>query len=289
MKTCPHCDTRYSDDTLQFCLQDGTPLLAPDARHTPTVVLAEDETVTRGGGVQWPPSQVTHVSTRTAQAKGSRTAIAVAITVVAMLVLFGFVGVAAWLLLGNGREIASNASTINANRPGGGPTTNLTPTSTANVLQATPLPTNADLRTPAPPVNAQTPPPQTDDAVSRNEVTQRIHDWKSLLEARDLNGYMDNYAPTVDYYRRSGASMAAVRADKARAFTLYNSMRVNITNMSVSVGPSGETATATFDKEWSFSGRDTSSGKVRSQLGLRRINGRWLITSERDLRVYYTR
>ncbi len=64
-------------------------------------------------------------------------------------------------------------------------------------------------------------------------------------------------------------------------------MRANISNMDVSV--KGETATATFDKEWTFSGDGSNSGKVRSQLTFRRINGRWLITGERDVRVYHTR
>ncbi len=288
MKTCPHCDTRYSDDTLQFCLQDGTPLIGPAARDTPTVVLTEDETVARGGG-QWQQSQVTHVAPATVR-KGANTAVAVAITAVAMLFLFVIAGVTAWLVIGNGGGPTSNTANLNgSNVPGNRPNTNVPATPTATVPSATPTATTET----RPGTNTSTPetplPPSTDDTQARNDVSQRISNWKSLLEARDLNGYMDNYASTVDYYRRQGSSVAAVRADKARAFTLYSSMRVNISNMSVSVGPSGDTATAMFDKEWSFSGRDTSSGKVRSQLGLRRINGRWLITSERDLRVYYTR
>jgi hypothetical protein len=100
---------------------------------------------------------------------------------------------------------------------------------------------------------------------------------------------MSGYAPTVDYYRRRGASAQFVRADKARAFNRYTSMRVNISNLDVSIDPAGEGATATFDKEWTFSGGGTNTGKVRSELRFRLIGGRWLITGERDVRVYYTR
>jgi len=66
-------------------------------------------------------------------------------------------------------------------------------------------------------------------------------------------------------------------------------MNVNISNMTVTVGTAGDTATAVFDKEWTFVGSGTSSGKVRSKLEFRKINGKWLITSERDVKVYYTR
>ena len=61
-----------------------------------------------------------------------------------------------------------------------------------------------------------------------------------------------------------------------------------IGNVDVNVGASGETATASFDKEWVFEGARRSTGKVRQQLQFRRISGQWLITSESDVRVYYT-
>ena len=110
-----------------------------------------------------------------------------------------------------------------------------------------------------------------------------------MMESHDLSGLMSNYADTLDYYTKRGMSSGSVRADKARAFSLYRSMNVSISNLDVTAGPSGDTATATFDKEWTFTGSGTSQGKVRSQLIFRNSNGRWLITSERDLKVYYTR
>ena len=36
MKQCPKCRTNYADDTLRFCLEDGTPLI--DLGEDPTVV-----------------------------------------------------------------------------------------------------------------------------------------------------------------------------------------------------------------------------------------------------------
>ena len=49
MKACPSCRTQYTDDTLRFCLQDGTPLIAyPDADE-PSVSQTgqEEETAVR--------------------------------------------------------------------------------------------------------------------------------------------------------------------------------------------------------------------------------------------------
>ncbi|MGI8556047.1 MAG: hypothetical protein ACR2LT_06800, partial [Pyrinomonadaceae bacterium] len=40
MKICPHCQTSYTDDSLQFCLQDGAPLAPINSQN-----LSEPETL----------------------------------------------------------------------------------------------------------------------------------------------------------------------------------------------------------------------------------------------------
>ena len=97
---------------------------------------------------------------------------------------------------------------------------------------------------------------------------------------------MSDYADTVDYYRSGGVPRGAVRQDKLRAFSKYDSVEVTPSNVSVTVDGSGEAAIAEFDKHWLFEGENVYEGRARSQLKFRRINGRWLITSERDLKVY---
>jgi hypothetical protein len=54
MKRCPKCNRQYPDDSLRFCLEDGTPLVAParDAEPPPTEVLP-------------PPPQTTQQSVET--------------------------------------------------------------------------------------------------------------------------------------------------------------------------------------------------------------------------------
>jgi ketosteroid isomerase-like protein len=300
MKTCPACRTQYTDETLSFCLQDGTPLCAAHQADMATVVLDDEETMAartsgRGHPRHTDPisavsdqSQVTHVATLHRERKGTNTVVAVAATVVLMLLLIGIAGVAGFLYLRNSdRQIGQNTSN-GSNVPGGEtdngklatPQTSTLATPAATLPPATPSTTSTTITTTSTLDN---------EAQIRGEVSQRVYDWKSTLESRNLSAYMDNYADTVDYYRKQNLNIGAVRADKARAFSLYDSMRQNLSNMNVSVDRTGETATAVFDKEWSFSGRDTSAGKVRSQLVFRKFNGRWLITSERDLKVYYTR
>ena len=45
MKYCPNCRTEYTDDSLQFCLQDGSPLTTPANQNTATSNETESETL----------------------------------------------------------------------------------------------------------------------------------------------------------------------------------------------------------------------------------------------------
>ena len=297
MRICPACKTQYSDDTLQYCLQDGTPLTGGRASDTPTVALGETETAVALGGQEgvneteretWQQSQVTHVAAASAKGGSFKTLLIVVLGAVALFALLGLVGVGAWTFWRN-----SQASVASNNADRGFPTSNSNSNyGTYPSPQTSPVvgPTGArPVATPSTTSTIGTSPPAGNDEQTRGEISQRVYGWKSSLESRDFNGYMDNYASTVDYYNRRGVSSGTIRSDKARAFSLYNSMRVNVSNMSVNIDPSGNAATAVFDKEWSFSGGSRSEGKTRSQLQFRMINGSWLITAERDLKLYYKR
>ena len=301
MKTCPSCHTQYTDDTLRFCLQDGSPLDTAPATQQPTVSFAgqeletaarvntplRDSEVTRGKK----DSEVTHVASLQPKPASSKTALAVAVTAVAMLLFFGVAGIGAWIYFkGVGTDIAKNDNNGSGNQnpfPPRNINSNglITPAPTA-----VPSPTATAVSNNNPPVWIQTPTPATqiDKQAASREVSQQIYSWKSLAESGDLNSYMRKYAGTVDYYRKRGASVEFIRADKQRAFNMFSSMSVSITDMNVTVDDSGERASAVFDKEWVFQGARRSTGKVRQQMQFRKINGQWLITAERDLKVYYT-
>ena len=99
---------------------------------------------------------------------------------------------------------------------------------------------------------------------------------------------MNYYAPELDaYYRRRRTSRDTVRAERDEAFDRYDEVDVRITNTSIQLDDTGRNAVATFDKTWRFEGDEVSRGKVRQQLDLRKLDDdRWVITGERDLRVY---
>ncbi|MCA1608339.1 MAG: hypothetical protein LC730_02630, partial [Acidobacteria bacterium] len=65
-----------------------------------------------------------------------------------------------------------------------------------------------------------------------------------------------------------------------------DSIRMDVSQMKIDIDETGKTAVAEFDKAWVFEGESVSEGKVRSQLKLMKSGDRWLITAEKDLRVY---
>lgn len=257
MIICPKCGTQYGDETLRFCLQDGTPLSPSFPTETPTIVLGETETIIAARGAVPGP-------------KRSNTLAAVVLTALGMLVIFGIAGVGAWLYLRDTpQETAKNNGNSDPSSNVDGRDVNLKTTRAVNGKP-----------TPTPTVNTEE---------LRRDVIKSITTWKSMAESRDLDSYMGNYADTVDYYLKKGASRAFVRGDKQRAFTMFDSIHIDITDMNVTIDPSGENAAAIFDKEWNFEGARRSSGKVRQQLRLKSVNGAWLITAEKDLKVYYSK
>jgi hypothetical protein len=97
MKTCPNCGTRYTDDTLSFCLSDGTPLGDDEAASAITVVIGEPNTLARP--VATNGTEMTSTAPPTSWA--SRTGLAVALTALGMLILFGGVAVVGFLIWRN--------------------------------------------------------------------------------------------------------------------------------------------------------------------------------------------
>lgn len=58
MKTCPRCSQTFSDDTLSFCLNDGTPLVGLESQPTlrmsqPTVIAARPAEKKKGRAALW--------------------------------------------------------------------------------------------------------------------------------------------------------------------------------------------------------------------------------------------
>ncbi len=297
MKYCPNCQTSYADDSLKFCLQDGTPLREVSDADSPTVAFDDAETIMSSRQVepirvpvQNPLSQQYRRQTELPPviavqpaARKSRTGLAVGLTILGMLLVFGIAGIGALIYFRDKKtEVAVNVNNAPVNsRPLNANSANsqtLNQNSNLGVANLSPSPTT----TPKPTLNPQQAKTITDD------VKNVVDEWKNDTENLDLDAHLSNYADTVDYYKGGRVGLAKVRADKQRAYEQYDSINLNISNLKITPDEAGDRATAVFDKEWHFEGDEkNSSGKVQQQLTLQKIGGRWLITGERDLKVYY--
>jgi hypothetical protein len=294
MKQCPACQSQYTDDTLQFCLQDGSPLQYVAGSQSKTIAFGEQETVVTNRAssqinapretqpTNWAPGQFASNPAFAPPPKKSNATVAVILTAFVMLLFFGFVGLGAWLYFkgptpddsGNLMLAKKNPNPDAANR-----------STSTNPLKPTPM-TTVIPNTSAANTNSASAPVDTEQI--KKDVAQRIYSWKAAGEAHNLDSYMSNYGPTINYYNKGGASAATVRSDKQRAFAIYDTIQVTLSNMQVTPDASGERATAVFDKEWNFSGAGKSSaGKVKQEMELKKINGQWLISGEKDLKLYY--
>lgn len=299
MKYCPTCQTRYTDETLRFCLQDGSPLaeIVDSGSNMPTVAFDSEETIMSSRRVEPLRVELPGLERRTqlpaqdkipvappVRTKKSNTAFIVLLTALVTLLLLGGGAIGTWLFMKNRKtdvaatvnnaprtNRATNANSVNnqENSAGNSESNALTPTPTAT---ASPKPTLK--------------PEETKNITA--DVENVIDEWKGASENLDINSHLSNYADTVDYYKAGKVSRARVRADKQTAFEQYDSINFNISNVKITPDALGEKATAVFDKEWTFEGAEkSSSGKVQQLLTLAKINGRWLITGEKDLKVYY--
>jgi hypothetical protein len=204
----------------------------------------------------------------------SRTGLIVGVTAIltAMVLILG--GLAVWLLM-KGADHAGNENARIVNpSPSPAPSASPTPTASINANSANALANNtvAD---------------SNSTARSKREVTQFLANWKSAAESKNSDTLVDQYGENVAYYNRSSASRDEVLADKRRALSIYDRIRIDISDISTSIGSDGETAITTFDKEWEFLGNKNSRGKVRSELRLKKYDGKWRIVGEHDVRVYY--
>lgn len=309
MKHCPQCQTTYTDETLKFCTRDGA--LLESATDSPTINFGEEATVISSRRVEpinvpiensaappfapqqnyqpqnyqpqqqqqsWQqnaPPQPQIIAAPPLEAKKSKTGLAVALTALGMLALFALAGVGAMFYMRDRKPEVAAANVNNTPAPSNRPSNSI-----ANV----PANANANISTPTPKPTLD---PKEAKAATEN-VESVINDWADSTESRDIDAHIGQYADTVDYYKGGRVSAARVRTDRQRAFEMYDSMSVNISNVKITPDASGEKATAIIDKQWDFSGEEKfSSGKVQQQLTFAKVGGKWLITGEKDLKLYY--
>jgi serine/threonine protein kinase len=202
------------------------------------------------------------------------TARIVGLTVLGTVVLLALGGLGVRLLFGSRSETVNDAS------------------SDKNALTAPSPSARQPARSPdAPPERpAVTTPSQLplDTTSLAREVSTTLEGWAGAARAHDLDLQMTYYADTVDpYFKRRNVSAAEVRANREVAYSRYSKLDVQLSNIDIVPDPSGMQATATFDKAFAFEGEKSFSGSVKTMLLLTKFGTRWLITGERDVRVYY--
>ncbi|MGB7924784.1 MAG: hypothetical protein WCF57_16195 [Pyrinomonadaceae bacterium] len=308
MKRCPTCQRTYTDDSLRFCLQDGAALLSVDdapASHDPSATLVLPE----GGAPRatppteaFPPQTAQTLPVRKAaptappqpprataydapqamahSPKPQTSALVIGLTVTIAILLLALGGMGAWMLLRDDQRGETEKARTNGN---GNSTTGQEANNDGRAASQTPARSSP---TPSPAATATTPP--VDTAAIRDQVTATLNAWAAASMAHDIDTHMSYYANTLDqYYSSTNVSSDRVRADRERAYALYSTIVIRLSNISVTVEPQGERANAVFDKTWNFEGSKYSSGSVQQRIWLAKMGGRWRITGEKDLKVYY--
>jgi PEGA domain/Double zinc ribbon len=133
------------------------------------------------------------------------------------------------------------------------------------------------------------PAPAEDSSSAEGEVRTALNGWAQSIQNRDIDAHMRYYADTLDYYyARSAVQSSRVRDDRTKAFQKFSWLSIQLGGVNVQMDSTGERATVVFDKTFDFRGDSGAyfSGSVQNQLTLTRLGGAWLITGEKELKVY---
>jgi hypothetical protein len=139
-----------------------------------------------------------------------------------------------------------------------------------------------------PPARVGPQPSGGDEAAVRATVDR----WIRTAIDRDLEAHMDCYAPSMShYFKKDGVDIQLVRRDKESFFRKYDRLDLYaVSDVSIRTLGDGR-ADATFRKEWdavTHAGVHYK-GAERQRLELRQFGGRWKISSEVELEIYWTR
>jgi hypothetical protein len=273
MKICPKCHSSYSDETLNFCLTDGVPLVVEEVYqerlssqnpwqeaetlHDSRFIAAVSEHTTSPNSVT--PTFISASSQKTATFSTEtppKSSKKILFAVIAILLAGGIAAAIFW---------RSANQTNGANK-----SQTAAPTATVIIKKAVEPLTDAQQNQ------------------VKKEVSETLEDWRASINRRDIERHITHYMQTLEeYYKESGIDKNHVRADRQRAFDRYESISLQVDNLQVTP-ESTESATAVFDKSWTFKNTQrTATGSVQQEMHLVKVGGKWLINGEKDLKVYF--
>jgi hypothetical protein len=264
MKICPKCQSSYSDETLNFCLTDGVPLVVEEAlpEHLSSREWHDAETLidsrelksdsphrTASGGSS--PTFV-HSPAHTSSFQAQKTSNPY--PVIGAILILALIGGIWWF---------SRASNQNV------------PAIIAENTAATPKRVAVQLSA------------EQENSVKR-EVADFLNSWRETNEKKDIDAHIAHYVDNLQiYYGESGIDKNHVRADRLRAYQRYDTISVEVDKLKITA-EAEDAATAVFDKTWTMkNAKKTSTGSVEQEIHVSKIKGKWLIDSEKDVKVYY--
>lgn len=268
MKVCPKCNSSYSDETLNFCLTDGVPLVAEE--------ILDEYLSKQSNSKSWHTAE-TLVDQRFSLADARPTAVSSSAPTFELgnttarnlapsqsnKTLYAILGVLLAALIGGGIWwFAKSAGQANKS---------VLSEETASV-----------------PKHAIVPISPEQDAQVKKELTDFMRNWARTNSEKNPDAHLAHYANTLEvYYGESGKDKNHVLADRLRAYQRYDSIQMQVDNLKITP-ESAESATVVFDKSWTMKNdKKTSTGSVQQEIHVTKTKGKWLIDGEKDLKVYF--
>ena len=120
------------------------------------------------------------------------------------------------------------------------------------------------------------------------ELSNLVRSWATDFRQGDMSGHLSHYAPRVErLFLKRNVDLNFVRQVKEQSLAPGNEIRrYDISDIRTRL-QGKDRAVVTFDKTYDVAGNSPHSGKVRSELKLRRYRDGWRIVSERDAKVYW--
>ncbi len=270
MKRCLQCNQTYVDETLKYCLLDGSQLIGiPSNIDDPTLAMHSP-----------PPSQSVATATSQFQAPTQSPPPTIppdfvrngvspffAYLAIGLLALIAGGGIVWWSQKGSGVQIANNSvEAPNKSRE----TENIKTNQPSN--QPSPS-TTKDVSTP----------PSQDSSPLANEAKAALNGWVQTLTDRDFEKHMLYYADRLDIYnKKRDVDISYVRGENLKLFNKYSQFGLKIRNVNAAVTTNGQVIT-TFESVYDFRGDNAVHSGVDhgTEMRWKSIDGMWKIVSEK--------
>ena len=287
MKYCPLCESQYTDETLRFCLQDGTPLTT-DIKQSAIETVAFSNPVTLEKLQQTEEMRVQFADKTQPRIEPSvvnpvfqldkikhKSSSRFWIAVLPILVIFGAAGFGGWFYLNQQNEAAKQNFNDKVILPNSSEKT--LPVANTSIVSAETISENTTQ-----------PASKPDNSGVKKELSDFITSWKTAFESRNIAEYTAKYAEKVDYLGKTGADIKEIRGEAEKTFKNYTEIEIALTNVHIAVTAEGDKATAVFDKESSYeTEKELNETKVHTKLQFEKIGNEWKIISEKNVKTYF--